>query len=265
LAYEGALVPETVEPPHPDPELIRLLQLAANDRAMDVHVVSCRDLDTADDWFEEVPATVWAEYGLWCREAEGRRWRRTRWISAEWMDDLRELLHQFTGSTPGAFLEETPSRLVWHFGRADKVLGRAQAQSLMALLRDAAAAMELDVREGERAIEVRPAALGCRAIVERVVDSCAPERRVVVFHGWPNDDEVRQALRPADIAVRVGGRGRTPLPDVRALRTLLWNLLAAPAAATHNLAIGHRLAPGTPRGRDAHHRVARVAQGFSPA
>ena len=267
LAYEGALVPETVEPPQPDPELIRLLQIAGGDRSLDIHVVSCRDLDTADAWFEEVPATIWAEYGLWCREAEGRRWRRTRWISAEWTHDLRELLQQFTGSTPGAFLEETPSRLVWHFGRADRVLGRAQAQSLAALLRDAAAAMELDVRERERSIEVRPAALACRAIVERVVDSCAPERRVVVLHGWPNDDEVRQALRPADIAVRVGDGGRTPLPDVRAVRTLLWNLLATPAAATRGHAFGQSLAPtaATPPWRAARHRVARVAQGFSPA
>ena len=267
FAYEGALVPDTAEPGHPDPELLQLLQAACGDRSLDVHVVSSRALDTVDEWFDEVSATIWAECGLWCREAEGRRWRRTRWISTEWMDDLRELLHQFTGSTPGAFLEELPSRLVWHYGRADRVLGRAQAQSLAALLRDAAASLELDVRESERALEVRPAALGCRAMVERVVDSCAPERRVVVFHAWPGEDDVREALRPADLAIRVGAAGRdAAVPDVRALRGLLWSVIVAPASDRRERGIG-RLAPslGAAGWHGVDSRIKRVAQGFSPA
>jgi trehalose 6-phosphate synthase/phosphatase len=270
LMYEGVLVPDAAEPAYPDPELIQLLHRAGAERALDVHLVSSRDLDTLDDWFEDVPATIWAECGLWCREAEGRRWRRTRWISAEWMNDLRELLHQFTCSTPGALLEEMPSRLVWHFGRADRVLGRAQAQSLMALLRDAATALELDVREAERSIEVRPAALGCRATVERIVDSCSPERRVMLFHPWAADDEVRQALRPADFAVRVGPGGRTAaLPDARAVRTLLWNLLATPTVSAAGLAVTSLLAPAAGSSgawpRTARQRLADAAHGFSPA
>jgi trehalose 6-phosphate synthase/phosphatase len=222
VMYEGVLVPRGREPNCPDPELLQLLRLLV-DRGVDLHVISGETHDVLDFWFDAVPVTLWAEHGLWRREPNGRRWQTT-WISTEWMADVQQLLNQLTSSTPGSFVEERRTAFVWHFGRADDVLGRAQGQVLTAMLRNSADALGIEVRPGEGTVEIRPARLGATALRALVAASSA-SRRIVLFHDGTDEDGPR-ALRPDDMAVCVSAapHSRPAVCDPRAVRTLLWEL-----------------------------------------
>jgi trehalose 6-phosphate synthase/phosphatase len=232
--YEESLVPSLAagEPACPDPEILQLLGDLSMRAGYTVHVVSRRDLDTVDSWFAGVPATIWAEYGLWCRESRGRRWRRTSWSANDWITDVRELLDQFTATTPGAFVEEQPATLIWHFGRAERIHGQAQAQSLLALLRDASAAVGVEpIVTGSR-VEIRPAGVGRVQGIQHIVGQCAADHRIFLFHGTPASPDLIAALRPCDVALGVSDD--EPLDasglDGRRLRHMLHQLVETSAS-----------------------------------
>ena len=200
LPFEGVLVPDARDASRsgPDPELNHLLRDLSLRAGMTVHLVSGFDHETIDEWFDRVPAVIWAEHGLWRRDADGRRWRLTQWSAGEWADDVRQLMEQFVASTPGAFVEARPAGLTWHFGRAGATLGQSQAQTLAALLRDAADFLGYEVTVTPSAVEVRAAGLSLHRTVEKVIQM--EQTHQVVFVG-PAGSAVRNALRAADILI----------------------------------------------------------------
>ncbi len=200
LPFEGVLVPDARDASRsgPDPELSHLLRDLSLRAGMTVHLVSGFDHETMDEWFDRVPAVIWAEHGLWRREADGRRWRLTQWSASEWADDVRQLMEQFVTSTPGAFVEARPAELTWHFSRADATLGQSQAQTLAALLRDAADFLGYEVTITRSVVEVRAAGLSRHRTVQKVIQMNQAHRVVFVGAG---DSAVRNALRAADILI----------------------------------------------------------------
>jgi trehalose 6-phosphate synthase/phosphatase len=202
LMYE-ALVPRRDGDGSPDPDLLETLVRLSSSPGVGLHIVSDRDHDTLDAWFDGVPAVLWAEHGTWRRESDGRRWRRTGWFPTDWMNDVRELLRQFTAATPGAFVEERPLTLSWKFGRAERAGGRAQALTLSSLLRDAAHALGYSVVQTESSVEVRPATLGFARTLKKIIEGGPPRRRLAVFHAPGFDGDARDALRASDVAVQV--------------------------------------------------------------
>jgi trehalose 6-phosphate synthase/phosphatase len=201
LMYE-ALVPRRDGDGTPDPDLVETLVRLSSTPGIGLHIVSDRDHETLDEWFDRVPAVLWAEHGTWRRECQGRRWRRTGWFSTEWMEDVRELFRQFTATTPGAFIEERPLTLSWKFGRAERAGGRAQALTLSSLLRDAAHALGYSVVQTENSVDVRPATLGFARTLNKIIEG-GPPWRLAVFHAPGFDGDARDALRASDVAVQV--------------------------------------------------------------
>jgi trehalose 6-phosphate synthase/phosphatase len=245
LIYEEALIDRAgpSAPLNPDPELLELLRELATRSNLDLHVISGLDHDILDRWFDMVPVTLWADHGLWRREHDGRRWQRTQWVDTNWTGDVRKFLDQFTARSPGTFVEERPTGLAWHFGRAARVQGRAHAQTLYALLRDAADAMGFSVILEGSLIELRPAGLSTAHTIRKLLQRDAAAGRAVVFEGSDRGTAVRDALRPSDILVRVGAAhapGAPALDDIRAVRDVLKTVVGwlpparrrAPALAT---------------------------------
>src|SRR4029453_7786831 len=116
----------------------------------------------------------------------------------EWADDVRQLMEQFVASTPGAFVEARPAGLTWHFGRADATLGQSQAQTLAALLRDAADFLGYEGTVNPSAVEVRAAGLSLHRTVQKIIQMNQTHQVVCVGAG---DSAVRNALRAADILI----------------------------------------------------------------
>jgi trehalose 6-phosphate synthase/phosphatase len=222
LPFEGVLVPDARDASRsgPDPELMHLLREITLRSGLTVHLVSGFDHELIDEWFDRVPAVLWAEHGLWRRDAGGRRWRLTQWAASEWIDDVRQLMEQFVTSTPGAFVEARPTALTWHFGRADAAFGQSQAQTLAALLRDAADFLGYEVTAGPGLVEVRAAGLSVHRTVQKIIEM--NQAHQVVFVACAGDaTAIREALRPGDILVDFSVEAH---PDPRRSRSLIREL-----------------------------------------
>ena len=222
LPFEGILVPDARDASRsgPDPELMHLLRELTVRSGLTVHLVTGFDHELIDEWFDRVPAVLWAEHGLWRREAGGRRWRLTQWTASEWVDDVRQLMEQFVASTPGAFVEARPTALTWHFGRADAALGQSQAQTLAALLRDAADFLGYEVSASAGVVEVRAAGLSLHRTVQKIIEM--NQAHQVAFVGGAGDAAaIREALRAGDILVDFSVEAQ---PDPRGSRSLVREL-----------------------------------------
>jgi trehalose 6-phosphate synthase/phosphatase len=197
LQYEHVLVPPShcAEPFRPDPELLDLFRRLTGFPGMAVHVVSGFDHETLDRWFESAPVTIWAEHGLWRRDRDGYRWKRTEWVSLDWTDDVRELLEQFARQTPGALVDECGTEFLWDFSRAERVHGRSQAQLLTALLRDGAVTMGFVVSEQPHAIHVAPAGVSFDRTVQRIRQLSGSRHRPVIFDDAERDRHDGHAVR----------------------------------------------------------------------
>ena len=222
LPFEGILVPDARDASRsgPDPELMHLLRELTVRSGLTVHLVTGFDHELIDEWFDRVPAVLWAEHGLWRREAGGRRWRLTQWTASEWVDDVRQLMEQFVTSTPGAFVEARPTALTWHFGRADAAFGQSQAQTLAALLRDAADFLGYEVSASAGVVEVRAAGLSLHRTLQKIIEM--NQAHQVAFVGGAGDAAaIRQALRAGDILVDFSVEAH---PDPRGSRSLVREL-----------------------------------------
>ena len=217
---KGVLVPDARDASRsgPDPELMQLLrELTLRSGHLGAPGERLRSR-TIDEWFDRVPAVLWAEHGLWRREAGGRRWRLTQWTASEWVDDVRQLMEQFVTSTPGAFVEARPTALTWQFGRADATFGQSQAQTLAALLQDAADFLGYEVTLSSGLVEVRAAGLSLHRTVQKVIEMNRRTRwcsSAVAARGSP------RALRPGDILVDFSVEDA---PDPRRARSLIREL-----------------------------------------
>ena len=222
LPFEGILVPDARDASRsgPDPELMHLLRELTVRSGLTVHLVTGFDHELIDEWFDRVPVVLWAEHGLWRREAGGRRWRLTQWTASEWVDDVRQLMEQFVTSTPGAFVEARPTALTWHFGRADAALGQSQAQTLAALLRDAADFLGYEVSASAGVVEVRAAGLSLHRTLQKIIEM--NQAHQVAFVGGAGDAAaIREALRAGDILVDFSVEAQ---PDPRGSRSLVREL-----------------------------------------
>ena len=225
LPFEGTLIPD---PGHaarsgPDPELLELLRDLGGRSGITVHLLSGGAREAMNRWFDRVPAVIWAEHGLWRREADGPRWRQTQWIATGWRDDVCELLEQFVARTPGSFMETAANTLTWHFDRADTALGGSQAQTLVALLNDAAEPLGYEVITGPGFVEVRAAGLSVRRTVQKIVEM-NQAHQVVFVGGADARAAVGDVLRPADILVDLS---RETPHDARRARRLVRELTEA--------------------------------------
>ena len=230
VPFEGTLVADPRDAARfgPDPELLGLLRDLAARSGITLHVISGLDPEKLDAWFDLTPAVIWAEHGLWRREPDGRRWRRTQWTTADWADDVRQLMKQFVASTPGSFMAEGANAIAWHFDRAESVLGRSQAQMLAALLGDAAGALGYEVSTQPHLVEVRASGLSIPRTVQKVIEMNQTSQ--VVFIGDAAAAAgVEDILRPADILIDF--TGETSPGDARRTRSLLRELADSLAPA----------------------------------
>jgi trehalose 6-phosphate synthase/phosphatase len=232
LVYEGVLVPalEQTAGLRPDPELLELLRALSMRTGISVHVVSGFSHGAMQHWFDRMPATLWAEHGLWRRDRNNRRWRRTQAVTWNWEEDVRELLNRFAARCPGAFVEQRGAELIWNFSRAERIHGHSEGQMLGALLREAADALGLMVTDADHTITVRPAGLTIERTLQKVLDVRTSPGPVVVIDIPRPVGAVRDVLTPGDVLVTVGTGGTNSdvsLTDLRGVRSLLWDLVRA--------------------------------------
>ncbi len=156
LDYDGTLVPFAAKPEKATPDSAAMDQLArlAAEQNNKVVIISGRDRQTLESWFGALDINFIAEHGAWIKERE-HPWTMLESLSSEWKDEVFPLLELYADRTPGAFVEEKEYSVVWHYRKADPVLGSLRAKELKDDLLHLTANLNVAVMEGNRVIEVK--------------------------------------------------------------------------------------------------------------
>jgi trehalose 6-phosphate synthase/phosphatase len=236
LDYDGTLVPLARSPElaAPDNEILSLLEALASARRIRVDLVSGRPRQTLEEWFGDLPVSLWAEHGFWYRPREMHDWQSSSLTIPDWLTRIRPILEQFTAHTPGSHVETKSASIAWHYRRAERDFGARQAHELRMLLGDALSNQPCEVLEGKRVIEVRLRGVSKALVAERVLAEMRSGGQLIAIGDDRTDNELFRALPLSSVTIAVGtspSDARFRVPDHRAVRQLLRGFLAAPEAS----------------------------------
>jgi trehalose 6-phosphate synthase/phosphatase len=244
LDYDGTLVPLARSPElaAPDDDLRLLVERLAASPDIQLDIISGRVRDTLEQWFGDLPISLWAEHGFWHRPRLGQAWEAAAAVAPDWMERVRPILEQFAASTPGSYAEVKSASIAWHYRDTPRAFGARQAHELRLLLGDVLSNQPLEVWEGRRVIEVRLRGSGKSVVAQRVQEETAPGTVLVAIGDDRSDEELFRALPRSSLTVAVGREwtaARFGLNDYRAVRRVLRSLLTEDSSVEPSLRSGH--------------------------
>ena len=228
LDYDGTLVPFASRPEYavPPPELSTILGALAADSKNGVMLVSGRSRADLERWFAGVPR-LWlaAEHGALLRPPGSQGWQSPHHGSGrEWVPQVRPVLEDFAGRTPGSFIEEKQYALVWHYRMCAPPLGEARAIELIATLDQTLSESELHAVRGHKTVEIKPRWVNKGIVVNLLRKSLGPADFQFAVGDDTTDEDLFAALDADSWTVRVGkgpSQARFSLPDPARVLELL--------------------------------------------
>lgn len=230
LDYDGTLREIEREPraATPTTEIRSLLRRLSQQRDLEVIIVSGRSHHDLEFFFPEPDFACVAEHGAAIRRTGDREWEKwDRDISYAWKDEIRDLLRLYEQSTPGSWIEEKRTSLVWHHRKTDPEFGTWKAHQLTHELGTMMANEPVKIRQGRKIVEVVSSEISKAIAIRRLLHESA--YAVVLCAG---DDQTDESMFEIDvpnfISVKIGpdpSRARYRLRDPAAFRKFLAQLL----------------------------------------
>ena len=208
----------------PGDELLALLESLATHPGVDVTIISGRSAADLQRFFGERSFGLIAEHGADERLPGGAEWQALDGqANYDWKEQVRPILRLSEAATPGSFIEEKRTSLVWHYRAADPEFGGWKANQLVEELGAVTANEPVRVRHGKKIVEVVSTQVSKGIAVAKIL----AEKRYqgAVCAGDDQTDESMFALAIDElISIKVGEgatHARYRLPDVAALRRFL--------------------------------------------
>jgi trehalose 6-phosphate synthase/phosphatase len=226
LDYDGTLRELEVDPraARPTVEINALLEQLRAHENVDLVIVSGRSHDDLAFFFPEPDFTCVSEHGAAVRRVGDCEWEQwDREISYAWKDEIRELLRVYEQSTPGSWVEEKRTSLVWHFRRTDPEFGSWKGNQLTHELGTMMANEPVRIRQGRKIVEVTSAEVSKAVAIRHLMHEVHYD--VVLCAGDDQTDEsMFESDEPHFISIKVGpepSRARYRLRDPAAFRRFL--------------------------------------------
>jgi len=224
LDYDGTLIQfgEKPEKAKPDDELLDTLQALVRISKNEVVIISGRDKDTLEKWFNILNVGLMAEHGVWLKEKKGS-WEMLEPLRNDWKEDIRPILELYVDRTPGSFIEEKEFSLVWHYRKADLELATIRARELKDALLQLTANLNLGILEGSRVIEVKNAGINKGHGAVHWLSKKRWDFIVAVGDDW-TDEDTFSVLPESAYSIKVGpgtSRARFTVDSVTRVRSLL--------------------------------------------
>lgn len=160
LDYDGTLAPFAKVPEQAKPgiEILSVLKRLCEDPKNNVVIISGRDKETLTEWLGHLTLNIVAEHGAFYR-GRNKSWKTTAPQDNEWKYDILQMLELWVDRTPGSFIEEKNSALVWHFRKCEPDLAKLRTQELKDALVMMATNLNLGVYEGNKIVEIKPVSI----------------------------------------------------------------------------------------------------------
>ena len=231
LDYDGTLreIESTPEAAAPSKAVMHLLQRLRERPQINVTIITGRARQDVDAFFSAFPSFGFvAEHGAWSRAPNDAMWvDRAGHLDLSWKDQVKTILKLHAAATPGSFVEEKRTSLVWHYRKADPEFGDWKARQLLSDLTTALANQPLHVRMGKKIVEITPLQISKgAAIAELMAQQGVP---LAMAAGDDTTDESMFRLHRADLLTLKIGEGETSaayvVPTPAAMRALILDVL----------------------------------------
>ena len=160
LDYDGTLVGFKDDPQKasPDEELFALLDAINEMPNTTLVLVSGRDKETFNRWFNEKTYSLITDHGIWMKQ-KNEDWEAAAILKNTWMENIHPILESFVDNTPGTFIEEKKYSLAWHYRKADAELAQKRTIELNTVLTSLISNHELSVLLGNKVVEIKSSSI----------------------------------------------------------------------------------------------------------
>jgi trehalose 6-phosphate synthase/phosphatase len=204
LDYDGTLVPFSRHPKLavPNKELLDLLKILSSDEKTEVTIISGRDRDSLEEWFNDLPLNLVAEHGVAVRLKNGV-WKLQSELDQSWKPNIRPTLELFTQRSPGSFIEEKNNTLAWHYRNVDTELGFIRSRELLDSLHHMVRNAHLQIIDGNKVIEVRVSGVDKGSVAKKFLEEQSWDFILAVGDDKTDEDMFR-ALAEKAITIKIG-------------------------------------------------------------
>ncbi len=206
LDYDGTLVefkddPKAVGPTKNHHAIYKKLN---KHKKIDTYIISGRNMDILKKWFEGYDFTLIAEHGYRFKlPGSDEIYMLSETADLSWKPKVREILEHFAGSTPGSFVEEKISSLVWHYRRSDPEFGHFKAQQMMSNLYEILSNLPVEVHHGKKIIEVSSMQVNKGAAIETFTRE--KDYDLIICAGDDQTDESMFAIEKDELlSIKIG-------------------------------------------------------------
>jgi trehalose 6-phosphate synthase/phosphatase len=231
LDYDGTLreIEKSPDAARPNTGVVALLDHLRARENLDVTIISGRTPRDLEAFLGTYPFGLIAEHGAFLRRPGSAEWEQLdRNASYRWKDELLRVLKIYADSTPGSFIENKRTSLVWHYRRADPEFGGWKAKQLADELAAMTASDPVQVRHGRKIVEIAAAQVNKGAAVMNVAAEKSYD--LIVCAGDDSTDESMFSLPLKNqVTIKVGDRetrAQYRLPTPGALRRFIEEAIA---------------------------------------
>lgn len=205
LDYDGTLrdfvTPARKDQARPSQRLLHQLTQLAADKRNEVCIISGRPRKIIQAWFGDLPLTLVAEHGAWIR-------RQGEWAGIEsdflaYKDKILPIMHSYAERTAGALVEEKEFSVVWHYRGVTPELASVRKSGLSHDLAVALMGTDIDVWEGNKILEVKPAAVNKGEVATELLALARPDFILSIGDDY-TDEDMFEALPPEAWTIKVG-------------------------------------------------------------
>ena len=157
LDYDGTLAELKKKPADalPNDEINALFSKLEKAKPVDVFLISGRTREDLDQWFSQYELNLIAEHGYYYKHYNSSEWIEfDPQADLTWMDQINDIFQLYTGMTPGSFIEQKTSSVVWHYRNSDPEFGSWKAHQLVAELYEMLSNLPVEIHHGKKIVEI---------------------------------------------------------------------------------------------------------------
>lgn len=200
LDYDGTLT--NFEPdPIPNPQIKTILEKLKKTDDDEVVIISGRSKANLQKWFGHLPVSLVAEHGAWIRR-NGHWYRHVPFDNA-WMASVRSIFERYVERTPGAFIEQKNTSLVWHYRNVSHSLAAVRIASLRHEILRLLRGTGIGLFEGSKIFEVKPTEIHKGAFAAEKVANKKWDFIMAIGDDY-TDEDMFTALPDDAVTIKVG-------------------------------------------------------------
>ncbi len=205
LDYDGTLrdfvSTQKIYDPEPSNELKSILRKLSNDPKNTVYIISGRPADTLEKWFGKYKVNLAGEHGASVK-VDGK-WHYSEHNFDDKRKKILDLLTKYTLRTPGSYVEDKNSSIVWHYRTVPEQLAFVRREGLMNELNQILVDTQLEACLGSKIVEIKTKTVGKDILVANTIKKLKPSLILAIGDDY-TDEDMFKVIGKGQYTIKVG-------------------------------------------------------------